>query len=108
MNTFDERKRSYEAKFARDEELRFKATARRNRMLGFWAAEQLGMSGEEAEDYAKSVVRADFAEPGDADVVAKVVGDLKAKGVPADKGSVEAKMIELMSRAVAEIEAAKK
>jgi hypothetical protein len=70
MTTFDERKRGYEAKFARDAELRFKATARRNRLLGLWAAEQMGLKGEEAADYAKAVVRADFAEPGDDDVVA--------------------------------------
>lgn len=105
MTTFDERQKAYESKFARDEELRFKATARRNRLLGLWAAAQMGLTGAEADAYAKSVVRADFAEPGDEDVIAKVVGDLKDKNIPADKGSIEAKLVELMAEAVAQIEA---
>ena len=70
MTTFDKRQEGFEAKFAHDEELKFKATARRNKLLGLWAAEKLGLSGVEAEAYAMSVVKADFQEPGDEDVFA--------------------------------------
>lgn len=105
MTTFDERQKGYEAKFARDEELRFKATARRNRMLGQWAAEQLGLNGVDAEEYAKTVVRADFASPGDDDVIAKVLGDLKAKGVTATEAEIRQRLLELMEQAIAQIEA---
>jgi hypothetical protein len=105
MTTFDERERSYEAKFARDEELRFKATARRDKMLGAWAAVQLGLTGPDVETYTQAVVRADFKHPGDADVIAKVLNDFKAKGIPMDERQLRSKMIELMSKAVAQIEA---
>src|SRR3954468_20151459 len=81
MTTFDDRKDSFERKFAHDEELRFKATARRNKLLGLWAAEKLGRSGPDADAYAKEVVIADFDEPGDDDVFRKVRKDLDAKGV---------------------------
>lgn len=74
MNTFDDRKKGFENKFAHDEELRFKATARRNKLLGLWAAEKLGLSGDAAESYAKEVVASDFEEAGDDDVVRKVLG----------------------------------
>src|SRR5262245_14542176 len=81
VTTFDPREEAFEKKFALDEELRFKANARRNRMLGAWAAEKLGKTGADADAYAKEVVMSDFAEAGDNDVVAKVLGDLKAAGV---------------------------
>ncbi|MGD9800854.1 MAG: DUF1476 domain-containing protein, partial [Parvularculaceae bacterium] len=81
MTTFDDRKDSFEKKFAHDEALRFKAEARRNKMLGQWAAGLMGLTGEKAEEYAKSVIRADFEEAGDDDVFRKVKADLDAAGV---------------------------
>jgi hypothetical protein len=81
MSTFDEREKGFEAKYKHDQETRFKVTARRNKLLGLWAAEQLGLSGAEADAYAKAVVSADFEKPGDEDVLHKVMGDLSAKGV---------------------------
>ncbi|MDX2266277.1 MAG: DUF1476 domain-containing protein [Hyphomicrobiales bacterium] len=102
MTTFDDRQKGYEAKFAQDEALRFKATARRNRLLGQWAAGLLGLTGAAADDYAKTVVKSDFEKPGDEDVVAKVAGDLKGK---ASEAEVRAKLDGLMSEAVAQIEA---
>jgi hypothetical protein len=105
MTTFDERERSYEAKFARDEELRFKATARRNKALGAWAAAKLGITGLEAEDYIKEVIRSDFKHPGDSDIIEKVIGDFRAKGVPLTEQELKAKLVELMAEAVAQIEA---
>lgn len=81
MDSFEDRKRAQEAKFARDETLRFKAEARRNKLVGLWAAEKMGLSGEAATEYARAVVNADFEEPGDADVFRKLRQDLDAKGV---------------------------
>src|SRR5664279_5583980 len=81
MSTFDKREEGFEKKFALDEEQKFKAEARRNKLLGLWVAEKLGLSGEAANTYAKDVIAAEFQEAGDADVVRKVIGDLKAKGV---------------------------
>jgi len=108
MTTFDERENAYEAKFARDEELRFKAKARRDKAVGLWAAAQLGLVGAAAEDYAKDVLRADFKHPsGDADLIAKVLGDLKAKGIAMDERTLKKKLVELMAHAVAEIEGGK-
>jgi hypothetical protein len=85
MTQFDDRERAFEAKYARDEEMQFRITARRNRLLGEWAARQMGLSEAEAESYAKDVVRADFEEAGDHDVVRKVLGDLTAAGVDCDE-----------------------
>lgn len=82
MTTFNEREKGFEQKYKHDQELQFKVNARRNKLLGLWAAEQMGLSGADAEAYAKQVVQADFEQPGDADVVAKVVNDLSAKGRP--------------------------
>ena len=93
MTTFDDRERSYEAKFARDADLQFKAEARRNRLLGEWAAELLGKSGEEAKAYALTVVSSDFDEPGDEDVYRKLAADLEGK---ADEATIRAKMAELV------------
>jgi len=103
MTAFDERKDAFEKKFAHDEELRFKATARRNKLFGLWVAAQLGKTGADAEDYAKSVVLADFQEAGDADVIRKVRADLEAAGKPADEGELGRMLREQMARAVDEI-----
>lgn len=99
MNGFENREKGFEAKYSADQENQFKVIARRNRLLGAWAAEQMGMSGEAAETYAKEVVAADFEEPGDADVVAKVLHDFAEKGIDIDEAALRRKMDEL--RAVA-------
>jgi hypothetical protein len=104
MTTFDKRKEGFESKFARDEELRFKATARRNKLLGLWAAEKLGLQGAEAEAYAKTVVSADFAEPGDEDVFRKIRGDFDAKNVAQSDHQIRRTMDELMATAVDQIQ----
>ncbi|MFD1882354.1 DUF1476 domain-containing protein [Paracoccus pacificus] len=96
MTTFDDRERSYEAKFAHDADLRFKAEARRNRLLGEWAAQMLGKEGEEARTYAMTVVTSDFEEPGEGDVLRKVVSDLDGKS---DETAIRAKMAELLVEA---------
>jgi len=93
MSTFDERENAFENKFAHDEEMKFRAVARRNKLLGLWAAELLGKSGEDAEAYALDVVKADFEEAGHEDVVRKVAGDL---GDIADADTIRAKMAELL------------
>jgi hypothetical protein len=103
MTTFDQRQEGFEKKFALDEEQKFKAEARRNKLLGLWAAEQLGKSGDEAAAYAKDVVAADFEEAGDADVLRKVATDLAGKGVTEQQ--VRAKMDQLMGEAVAQVKA---
>lgn len=105
MTTFDNRKDAFENKFAHDEELRFKAMARRNKLLGLWAAERLGKSGTDAEAYAKSVVLADFEEAGDDDVLRKVQADLEAAGHPTSEGELRSRMSELLGRAVEEVQA---
>jgi hypothetical protein len=105
MTTFDKREEGFEKKFALDEEQKFKAEARRNRLLGMWAAEQLGITGDAATAYAKEVVAADFDEAGDADVMRKVAGDFKAKGVAITEAQVRAKMDELMAVAAAQVKA---
>src|SRR5690606_29429829 len=81
MSSFDKRQEGFESKFAHDENLKFRATARRNKLLGLWAAEKMGISGDEAEAYARTVVKADFEEPGEEDVFRKIRGDFDAKGV---------------------------
>ena len=90
MTTFQDRERAEEAKFAHDEEMLFRIHARRNRLVGQWAAERMGLSTVEAEAYAKSVVQADFEESGDEDVIRKLLGDLIAAGVDASEGEVRA------------------
>jgi hypothetical protein len=107
MTTFDERENAYEAKFAHDQELRFKAKARRDKRFGAWVADKLGLSGAAADDYAKAIVRSDLAHPNDAGLIASVLADLKAKGVAADERTLKVKLIDLMEEAVAEIEAGK-
>jgi hypothetical protein len=105
MTTFDEREKGYERKFAHDEELRFKSTVRRNRLFGRWAAEKLGLSGDEAEAYAKSVVKADFEEPGDDDILRKVKADFAAKGVDQSDHQIARTLSEMMVEAATQIEA---
>lgn len=107
MTSFDKREEAFEQQFAHDEELRFKATARRNKLLGQWAAEKLGLSGAEAENYAKSVVMADFEEAGDHDVMRKIRKDFDAKGVAQSDHQIGRVMSELMEKAVADIKAGK-
>ena len=85
MTSFDEREKSFEKKFEKDQELQFKVNARRNKLLGLWAAGLMGKSGADAEAYAKEVVLADFEKPGDSDVVAKLVKDLAAAGKPTEE-----------------------
>lgn len=98
--SFDKREEGFEKKFAHDEELRFKAMARRNKMLGLWAAGLLGKTGADAEAYSKEVVMADFEEPGDDDVLRKVAKDLEGK---VTEQQIRAQMAELLAQAVAEI-----
>jgi hypothetical protein len=105
MAQFDDRRDAFENKFAHDEELRFKATARRNKLLGLWAAERLGHTGPAADEYAKSVVMADFEEPGDGDVIRKVRGDLEKAGQAVSEPEVKAKLQALMETAISQIQA---
>jgi hypothetical protein len=107
MTTFDEREHAYEAKFAHDEELSFKAKARRDRRFGAWVAAQLGLTGAPAEDYAIKVVRADLAHPGDGAIIETVLADLKLKGIATDERKLKLKLLDLMGEALAEIEAGK-
>jgi hypothetical protein len=105
MSSFDKREEGFEKKFALDEEQKFKAEARRNKLLGLWAAEKLGITGDAAAAYSKEVVAADFEEAGDQDVQNKVVKDFAAKGVAVTSAEVRAKMDELMAAAVAQVKA---
>jgi len=88
MTTFDDRERAFETKYARDEEMSFRVTARRNKLLGHWAADLMKLTPEEADAYAKAVVQAEFEEAGDEDVVRKLLGDLTAAGVEVDDAMV--------------------
>lgn len=88
MTTFDDRERAEEAKFARDEEMLFRIQARRNKLLGHWAAERMGLDAAETEAYAKAVVQAEFEEAGDEDVVRKLLGDLISAGVEVEEGEI--------------------
>ena len=105
MSTFDKREEGFEKKFAMDADQKFKAEARRNRLLGLWAAEKLGLTGDAATAYAKEVVAADFEEAGDGDVLRKVLGDLTAKGVAVTEPELRTKMDELMATAVMQVKA---
>ncbi len=104
MSTFDKREEGFERKFAHDEELKFKASARRNKLLGLWAADLLGMSGAEADTYAKEVVKSDFEEPGEDDVFRKIRGDLDNKGVEQSDHQIRRTMDELMAEAMQQIQ----
>ena len=103
MTTFDKREEGFEKKFAHDEELRFKAMARRNKLLGLWAAGVLGKSGPDADAYAKEVVMADFEETGDNDVLRKIAKDLQEKGI--SEQQIRTQMNELLKQAVEQIKA---
>jgi len=92
MTTFDDRERAFEAKFARDEEMAFRVVARRNKLLGQWASARMGLTPEETDSYAKSVVQADFEESGADDVVRKILGDLLAAGQDASEAEVRAQL----------------
>ena len=105
MPSFDDRRDAFEKQFAHDADLRFKATARRNKLFGLWVAERLGKTGPDAEAYAKSVVLADFEEAGDADVLRKVGRDLDGAGKSIGEVELTRTMGELMARAVEEIKA---
>ncbi|AIT06743.1 MULTISPECIES: DUF1476 domain-containing protein [Sphingomonas] len=99
MSMFDDRERAHEAAFAREEEMAFRITARRNRLLGQWAAAQMGLTPEETDSYAKAVVQADFEESGEEDVVRKLLGDLTAAGVETDDAAVRRALAEKMIEA---------
>ena len=88
MSTFDDRERAFETKYARDQEMQFRVVARRNRLLGQWAARLMGLTEAEADSYAKDVVRADFEEAGDEDVIRKLIGDLTSAGVDCDEAKI--------------------
>jgi hypothetical protein len=94
MTTFDERQRGFENQFARDQEMVFRVTARRNRLVGIWAAEHMGLTAEETDAYAKAVVQADFEEAGDEDVIRKILGDLTSAGIDTDEAQIRAALEE--------------
>ncbi|MFD0987624.1 DUF1476 domain-containing protein [Methyloligella solikamskensis] len=104
MASFDDREKSFEKKFAHDEELKFKATARRNKLLGLWAAEKMGLAGDDAQNYAREVVKADFDEPGEEDVFRKVRGDFDAKNIDQSDHQIRRQMADLLAEAVNQIE----
>ena len=103
MTTFDDRKRAEEARFKHDQEFQFKVTARRNKLLGHWAAELMGMSPDEASAYATSVIKADFEEAGDADVVRKVLADLSDNNVDCDENKLREEMERLLVEAESQL-----
>jgi hypothetical protein len=105
MTTFEDREKGFERKFAHDEELKFRATARRNRLIGLWAADRMGLTGDEAQAYAREVIKADLAEPGDEDVFRKVRADFDAKGVDQSDHQIRRIIGEMMAEAVRQIEA---
>jgi hypothetical protein len=107
MTTFDKREEGFEKQFAHDEELRFKANARRNKLLGAWAAGQMGLSGADADAYAKEVVMADFEEAGDEDVFRKIRKDFDAKGIKQTDQQIRITMTTLLAEAVTLIKAGK-
>ena len=99
MSKFDEREKGFEAKFMLDQDTAFKLTVRRNRLLGLWAAGQLGLSGEAAEAYAKEVVAADFTRPGDSDVIEKVAADFAAKGIALNAARIASELVHFAAEA---------
>lgn len=108
MSGFEKRERAEEGKFALDQELRFKANARRNKLLGLWAAEKLGKTGEAASTYATEVVKSDFEAPGEEDVFRKVKGDFDKAGVAITDHQLQRQMAELMETAIAQVKSEKK
>jgi hypothetical protein len=105
MTLFNEREDAFEKQFAHDEELRFKARARRNKLLGLWVAERLGKTGDEAETYAKSLVLADFEKAGDGNVLRKIRHDLEGSGQSVSEAELQAKFTQLTAHAIEEIKA---
>jgi hypothetical protein len=105
MTSFEDREKGFERKFAHDEELRFRAIARRNKLLGLWAATEMGIMGDAAQAYAREVIKADLEQPGEEDVFRKIRKDFDAKGVQQSDHQIRRKMAELMSESVAQIEA---
>jgi hypothetical protein len=105
MTTFDKREEAFEQQFAHDEELRFKATARRNKMIGLWAAEKLGLGGAEADSYALSIVMTALDQGGEPAVLAKIQKDFEVKGVVQSEHQIDRTMTELLARALADIKA---
>lgn len=105
MTSFEDREKGFERKFAHDEELKFKATARRNKLLGLWAAGEMGITGDAAQAYAREVIKADLEQPGEEDLFRKIRKDFDAKGVQQSDHQIRRKMSDLMSAAVAQIEA---
>ncbi|MBS9475769.1 DUF1476 domain-containing protein [Ancylobacter radicis] len=103
MSTFDNREEAFEARYAHDEALKFKANARRNKALGLWAAEKLGLTGAEADAYARSMIEADLEEAGDEDVYRKVKGDLDAKGLDVSEHRIRRTMEELLAEAIVQL-----
>jgi hypothetical protein len=104
MTNFEDREKGFERKFAHDEELKFKATARRNKLLGMWAAAEMGITGDAAQGYAREVIKADLEQPGEEDVFRKIRKDFDAKGVQQSDHQIRRKMSDLMSQAIAQIE----
>ncbi len=107
MTTFDDREKAFEKKFAHDQDLKFKAESRRNKLVAEWAGGLLGLSGAALEDYVKAVRRADLAEKGDEDVVRKISSDFKTKGVAVSDGDIRRKLGEMLAVAVQQIEGTK-
>ena len=105
MASFEDREKGFERKFAHDEELRFKATARRNKLLGLWAASEMGITGDGALAYAREVIKADLEQPGEEDVFRKLRGDFDAKGIEVSDHHIRHKMSDLMGEALGQIEA---
>lgn len=97
MTTFDDREKGFESKFALDQEQEFKAIARRNKLLGLWAAEKMGLNAASAEEYGAAIVRADFEQPGEEDVYRKIMQDLQGSGIAVSEGEIRRKMDELAS-----------
>lgn len=105
MTSFDDREKAFEAKFAMDQEFSFRITARRNKLLGHWAAEKMGLTPEETDAYAKAVVQADFEEAGDEDVVRKLMGDLTAANVAIEEADVRAAIANMATEAARQLSA---
>lgn len=108
MTTFNEREKGFENKFARDQDLKFKAESRRNRMIAEWAAAKMGVTGAALDDYVKAVRKADLAEKGDDDVVRKIAKDLADKGVKVAEADIRNQMAEFLATAVSDIETGRK
>ncbi len=103
MSTFDDREMGFERKFAHDAEMQFKAEARRNKLLGLWAADLMGITGDAADAYAREVIAADFEEAGDEDVYRKLAGDLLGKDISVTEAEIRAQMVKMLAEAKAQL-----